>query len=119
MSENQENMAEKVALKDENRISWRDVLSGKMVLKPRVVKQYRVVLLVFFLCVLYVGNRLECERQERDIVQLQEDLKYQQMVYHMRIRTLNEEMSLEKVMEKLKKVQLELEVPKTPPFTYY
>ena len=108
----------KVALTDENRISWRDILGGKVMLKPQVAKQYRVLLLVFFLCVMYVGNILECERQEREIKQLNEKLMYQRMDYYTVKKKLNEEVSLEKVIEKLNRNRLDLEVSSTPPFTY-
>ena len=118
METHQENTTEKVALKDEDRISWRDILSGKVMLKPRITKQYRVVFLVFILCLAYIGNKLECEQQERKIERMKVELLYEEIEFHRAIKTLNEEELLEKVMEKLKKNQLDLKVPNTPPFTY-
>ena len=118
MEQYQENTEKKNALTDENRISWRDVLSGRMMLKPQITKQYRVVFLVFFLSMVYVGNKLECERQERKIERLSAELPYKEMEYNKAKKVLNEEESQEKVIKKMQKTQLALKISDNPPFTY-
>ena len=118
MEEYQENTENKNTLTDENHISWRDVLGGRAMLKPQVTKHYRLLLLVFILSMLYIGNKLECEQQERSIERLKAELPYKEMEYHKAMKTLNEEESLEKVTEKLKKYNFELKVSGTPPFIY-
>ena len=122
MEEYQENMTEKTpekaALKDENRISWRDVLGGKIMLNHKVTKHYKFIILVLFLCFVYIGIRLNNEDKVREIKKLEEIRKYQKEDYYRMKGRLNKEYSREEVIYKLDKNQIILVCPDTPPFRY-
>jgi len=122
MKEYQENISEKtpekVALKDEERISWRDVLGGKIMLNRKVTKHYGFILLVLFLCFVYIGIRLNNEDKVREIKKLEEIKKYQEEDFYRTQGLLNKEYSRDEVIYKLNKNQINLEYPDTPPFKY-
>jgi len=118
MEEYQENTEQKNTLADENQISWRDVLGGKIMLNHKVTKHYKIILLGLFLCFVYIGIRLNNEDKVREIKRLEEIKKYQEEDYYRIKGRLHKEYSREEVIYKLNKNQIDLEYPDTPPFKY-
>jgi hypothetical protein len=114
----EENTQNKTKLKDENSISWRDILGGKILTKPQVSKHFKAVLLVFVLCLIYVGNSSQIESQILKMEELKKTLKFEKMEYYKTKKRLIEEVSQEKVTEKLNKNQMNLKVSDKPQFSY-
>ncbi|GHT58611.1 hypothetical protein FACS18945_4620 [Bacteroidia bacterium] len=114
----EENKNIKTKLTDENSISWRDVLGGKILTKPQVSKQFKAVLLVFVLCLVYVGNSSQIESQVLKMEEKKKELKFEKMEFYKTKKKKIEEMSQENITEKLNRNQINLKISDKPQYSY-
>lgn len=95
--------------------SFKDILNGGILSNRAIKKHYPLLLLVAFLTVFYVGNRLHSERQIAQISKLKDDLeriKYKSLVISVELTQLGRRSY---VLDYIDEKALGLKESRTPP----
>ncbi len=94
--------------------SVRDVINGNFLTKNFIRKQYKLILLMAFLAVVYVNNRYECETQLAHAIELKKqikDLKYESLTLSAQMMGVSRQTS---IMQLLNEKGIQLKEAKTP-----
>jgi len=100
--------------KKKRRIPWMFILGGDVL--RFLEKHTKMIILIAILLFFYISNRYTCIIKIREIDRLQIQLKEVQSESVSTLVRLNENMQPSRVEERVKKLGLELEKAKTPPF---
>ncbi|MDR1336391.1 MAG: hypothetical protein LBK22_06145 [Tannerella sp.] len=91
-------------------------LSGGVLKEEFVLRHTKMIVAVFFLVLLYIGNRYSCLLKLRQIDRLQRelrDVKYESVALSGQLTGSNRQSQIEELVEAQ---GLNLESPKTPPY---
>ena len=92
----------------------RDVINGNFLTKNFFRKQYKLILLMAFLAVVYVNNRYVCETQLAHAIELKKqikDLKYESLTLSAQLMGVSRQTS---IMQLLNEKGIQLKEAKTP-----
>lgn len=92
----------------------RDVINGNLLTKNFIKKQYKLILLMAFLAVVYVNNRYVCETQLAHAIELKKqikDLKYESLTISAQLMGVSRQTS---IMQLLNEKGIALKEAKTP-----
>ena len=105
--------------REKKRITWRYILMnilGGEILKRFVIKHSKIILLIFVLMFFYIGNRYTCIIKLREIDRLQMQLKEVKAEALAVSVQLTEYTRPSQVEELVRRLGLNLEKAKTPPY---
>ena len=96
--------------------SFKDILTGDILNRKFIQKQFGVVLLTICLMFIYMDNRMKCEQQLIKIDSLNKELANEKYICMVTEAELLKNSRIEQVKEKIKKHNLNLEEESLPPY---
>jgi len=102
--------------KKKKRFSWLYILGGGVLKESFVVKHTKMIVLIVILLFFYISNRYTCIIKLREIDRLQVQLKELQSEAVSTLSRLTENTRPSQVEELVKRLGLDIERAKTPPY---
>ena len=96
--------------------SFKDILTGDILNRKFIQKQFGVVLLTICLMFIYMDNRMKCEQQLIKIDSLNKELANEKYICMVTEAELLKNSRIEQVKEIIKKHNLNLEEESLPPY---
>lgn len=96
--------------------SFKDILTGDILNRKFIQKQFGVVLLTICLMFIYMDNRMKCEQQLIKIDKLNKELANEKYICMVTEAELLKNSRIEQVKEIIKKHNLNLEEESLPPY---
>lgn len=103
-------------LKEIKKSSFKDILTGDILNRKFIQKQFGVLLLTICLMFIYMDNRMKCEQQLIKIDALNKELANEKYICMVTEAELLKNSRIEQVKEIIKKHELNLEEESLPPY---
>lgn len=103
-------------LKEIKKSSFKDILTGDILNRKFIQKQFPLLLLSLCFIFIYMDNRMSCEQQVLTIDKLNKELANEKYICMVTEAELLENSRIEQVKEIIKKHELNLEEESLPPY---
>lgn len=103
-------------LKEIKKSSFKDILTGDILNRKFIQKQFPLLLLSLCFIFIYMDNRMSCEQQILTIDKLNKELANEKYICMVTEAELLENSRIEQVKEIIKKHELNLEEESLPPY---
>lgn len=103
-------------LKEIKKSSFKDILTGDILNRKFIQKQFPLLILSLCFIFIYMDNRMSCEQQVLTIDKLNKELANEKYICMVTEAELLENSRIEQVKEIIKKHELNLEEESLPPY---
>ncbi len=110
------NISEEKKSSRKSKNSLSHVLGGGILTEDFIVKQFKLLILIAFLCILFISNRYACLKKISEIEDLNRqlrDVKYENLVISTELTMNSRQSQIELILQNR---GLELKTSKVPPF---